>query len=804
MTTEDLANFPPEAQPESWYGMQAGTVLASRYRVERLVSKGGMGAVFEATQLGLDRAVAVKMLLPTLSRDDKIQERFRREAQSVARLRHPNIIQIYDYGISDHGPYIVMEFARGQSLRQLLRRGALEVETAVELMEQICSAIASAHIEGIIHRDLKPDNIIIEQHQDKNLYAKVLDFGIAKIREVHAEEADTGVTNLTGANVIGSPAYMSPEQSLGLELDARSDIYSLGIVLYEMLTGQAPFGKAPAGAMLLHQVSTNPQPARQIRTEIPTALESVLMKSLAKDRNFRFGSAAEFAEALRLALEDPDGVVTRINPENELGAEDSFATAVNPAQTPSLTSNLTATQRRRLAILPLRNLAGDAEIEFLGFALADSVISQLAPLKSLIVRPSSAVEKYRNQIVEPRTVGRELQVETILSGSYLKAGDLFRVNVQLIDVQQNEILWQERIDLKFDNVITLQDKICEELIRGLKLKVTTGEQEALKRDEVRNPMAYEFYLRGLDAGTTAEEYRKAVEMLEASVGLEPGYAPAWAALAGRYLNGRGYLNDDTMFGKGEIAAKRAVELNPQLPAGYFWLAVYYGEKGDLKNALTVCKQLLQAAPNSEYAYQAMGHAYDYAGLPDIALTLFRKAAEINPVTFPYMLGFLQYQKGNYAEARRELLKCPDSCFEKHFWLGVIASIEGNRAEAIAHLKTLLEAGDTGVFFSTIQAMLCAWEGDIEAGQKILKETFDSNMQLGSYHFYIAAEVFSQLGDAETAIQMLSKAAQAGYSNYPFVMSDPLLAPVRETKGFAQVAKAMQNLQTQLQLMLVTG
>ena len=315
---------------------------------------------------------------------------------------------------------------------------------------------------------------------------------------------------------------------------------------------------------------------------------------------------------------------------------------------------MTGTIRRRLAILPLRNLAGDSVD--LGFALADSVITQLAPLKSLIVRPSSAVEKYRNQVVEPRAIGRELQVDTILSGSYLKAADMFRVNVQLVDVSRNEILWQERIDLKFDNVIALQDKICEELIRGLRLNVTTGEQEAIKHDGACNPMAYEFYLRGLAFGDTPNDRRQAIGMLEASVGLDQSYAPAWAALAGCYINARVILRDETMLDKAEAAARKALEINSQLPSAFFWLAVYYGEKGD-KNALIICKQLLQAAPNSEYAYQAMGHAYDYAGLPEIALTLFRKAAEINPVAYPHMLGFLQYQKGDYAGARRELEAC---------------------------------------------------------------------------------------------------------------------------------------------------
>ncbi|MEO6726900.1 MAG: protein kinase, partial [Blastocatellia bacterium] len=780
--------------------------------VERLVSRGGMGAVFEATQLGLDRPVAVKVLLPSLSRDEKMQERFRREAKSAAALNHPNIIQIYDYGISDYGPYIVMEFVRGQSLQQILRNGPLTVAQSVNLIEQICSAIASAHAAGIIHRDLKPDNIIVEEQAGGTELAKVLDFGIAKMREAQAEESDTNVSNLanlTGANIIGSPAYMSPEQTMGLELDERSDIYALGTVLYEMLTGQTPFGKASAGAMLVHQVNTNPRPISQLRDEIPDAIEAVVMKALAKDRQFRFATTTEFAQELRCAFDDPAAYATQmiLPPTAELA--DSFATAVTPLQTLSSRGSgvnsgaLSAKQRRRVAILPLRNLAGDAEIEYLGFALADSVITQLAPLESLIVRPSSSVEKYRNQVAEPATVGRDLQVDTILSGSYLKAGEMFRVTVQLIDVARNEILWQEVIDQKFDNVIKLQDKICEELIRGLKLNVTTNEQEALKRDEVRNPMAYEFYLRGLAQGSTAEGHKQAIEMLEASIGLDPQYAPAWAALAGRYINARGYLQIETMFGKAEIAARKAIEINPRFPAGFFWLAVYYGEKGDLKNALAVCKQLLQVAPNSEYAYQAMGHVYDYAGLPDIALTLFRKAAEINPVAFPYMIGFIQYQKGNYAEARKELTACPDTSYEKHYWLAAIELIEGNRDQAMQQLETLLESGQIGVYFSSVRGLLWTLRGDAEQGKQILDEAFASAMQLGSYHFYIAAEVYAQLGDVDSAIKMLNNVVLAGYANYPFLMNDPLLVPVRETEGFAEIARTMQELQTKLQLMLVT-
>ncbi len=791
---------PNEPVSGGWYGMQSGAVLAERYRIERLISRGGMGAVFEATQLGLDRAVAIKVLLPALSRDEKMRERFRREARSAASLRHPNIIQIYDYGISDHGPYIVMELARGKSLRQLLSQGSLTMNLTVDLMWQICHALASAHSAKIIHRDLKPDNIMIEEQSDGQLIAKVLDFGIAKMREA---QSDDGEANLTGANIIGSPAYMSPEQSLGSTLDARSDIYSLGAVLYEMLTGSTPFGKAPPATLLMHQVNSQPPRPTLLRQEISDAVESVVMKAMAKDREARFTTATQFAQALRKAFDDPEGFAA----EYEVGVtvDDKFSTLQIPAaQNYAATGSLTGMHRRRLAILPLRNLAGDAEIEFLGFALADSVITQLAPLKNLIVRPSSAVEKYRDQMGDARAIGRELQVDTILSGSYLKAGEMFRVNVQLVDVSKNEILWQERMDMKFDNVIALQDRICEELIRGLRLKVTTGEQEAIKRDEARNPMAYEFYLRGLAYGATPGEHRQAIAMLEASVGLDPSYAPAWASLAGRYLNARVHLRDETMLDKAETAARKAMEINPQLPTAFFWLAVFYGEKGDMKSALGICKQLLQAAPNSEYAYQAMGHAYDYAGLPDIALTLFRKSAEINPMTYPHMLGFLQYQKGRYAEARRELDACPDSIVEKHFWLAATDFGEGALEEAIRRLETLVEGGNSGLFSSQSRALMLALKGEREAGKQVIADALAEPIQLSSYHYYITAQVCAQLGEIESCLEMLWGAIETGYGNYPFLMSDPLLAPVRDAESFLEVAVTMQKLQTRLQLMLVTG
>ncbi|HWQ31929.1 MAG TPA: protein kinase [Blastocatellia bacterium] len=790
------------------FSLQSGTVLAERYRIEGPLSRGGMGAVYKATQLGLERAVAIKLLLPMYADDSRMRERFRREARSAAALRHPNIIQIYDYGISEHGPYIVMEFVTGESLRQMLRCGPVAPEQTVQLMEQICSAVAAAHEAGIIHRDLKPDNILIEKRPG-GLTAKVLDFGIARLRGMPETISDDETqSNLTGASAIGSPHYMSPEQCLGAELDARADIYSLGVTLYEMLTGQVPFPNTSSVAILLQQINTPPARLRDLNPAIPAAVEAVVLKALAKEPAGRFATATELAQSLSQSLAAADEFETHLT----LELTDPFGTTQTPLPshrseaTPSFNPTIppsTLSKRFRLAILPLRNLMAEPDIEYLGFALADSVITQLSCIKSLIVRPSSAVEKYRSQPADPRVVGRELQVDSILSGSYIRSGDNFRVNAQLIDVARNEVLWQERIDLKFASVIELQDRICDELIRGLRLNLSTGEQEALRHDAPANPVAYELYLRALACLQTEEGHRQAISLLEASVQLDPNYAPAWAALAGRYINGRHYLRDETMLQKAERAISRALELNPSSPAAIFCRILHYAELGDVRNAISDCKRLLKVAPNSEYAYQAMGHAYDYAGLPDIALTLFRRAVEINPTTFPYIIGMMLYQKGEYAEARREFEKHLGECPEITFWLGVLDLVDGQREQAIARFEAILSETGENKMQAMTYAMLCAVKGAREEGAAALQAILNSGAQLAGYSYYVLAPIYSLLGDFENCFLMLREAMRTGYGNYPFLMSDPLLEAARQAEGFAEVAEEMRRLQTQLQLMLMT-
>jgi eukaryotic-like serine/threonine-protein kinase len=683
-------------------------------------------------------------------------------------------------------------------------------------------------------RDLKPDNVLVEERAD-GLFAKVLDFGIAKLRDGGPAGAVTG--DLTGANVIGSPNYMSPEQCMGLELDARSDVYSLGVLLYEMLTGRVPFADPSAVKVLLQQVNETPRRLTEVRPEISVALETVVLRALAKDRAERHATATQLASEFRVALDNPlafDTAVTsaltgRITP----APGGAFATNVAPAlpavdpaagraaqqcqPSPSTSSSASSSAspsaasgvRRRLAILPLRNLTGDPDIEYLGFALADGVITQLCCVKSLIVRPSSAVERYRGQAADPREVGEALQVNTILTGSYQKAGDDFRVNAQLIDVGRNEILWQERIDAKFTGVLALQDHICTALIAGLRLRLSTEEQEAVKGDEAAHPLAHELYLRAVACGNTLDEHRRALDLLESAVKLDASYASAWAALGGRYVAARHYFHDETMIVKAEAALEKAVELRPQLPAAHFWLACHYGEINDLQNGLRAVKKLIEVAPNSEYAYQALGRAYEYAGMLDAALMLYRKAQRINPLLYPQAAGMLLYEKGELAEARREFESNSNgpqrAAFpEMDYWLAVIDVAEGQKESAAARLEALAASPGAVKLHELARGLLAAVRGEREEGRRVLRSVTDAGYKLPAYVYYLLAQIYGQLGDAEACFEMLGETLKRGYGNHTFLMNDPLLAPVRSHAGFGAVAEAMRRVQTELQLMLVAA
>ncbi|HYE73324.1 MAG TPA: hypothetical protein VEF04_08335, partial [Blastocatellia bacterium] len=377
---------------------------------------------------------------------------------------------------------------------------------------------------------------------------------------------------------------------------------------------------------------------------------------------------------------------------------------------------------------------------------------------------------------------------------------------QLIDIARNEILWQERIDAKFDNVFALQDRICEALINGLRLSLSTSEQQALKQDESAHPLTHELLMRAVACGNSLEEHRRAFDLLESAVKLDPNYAPAWAALGGRYVASRHYFHDESLLIKAESALRRALELKPQLPAALFWLVLYYGEINDLKNGLAAIRELMEVAPNTEYAYQAMGFAYSYAGLPDVALALFRKANEINPLAYPQMIGVLLYQKGQFDEARKALESNPqrDIFPEISYWLAILDLIEGKYQAAAERFRILITLPGAVKMHEMCSGLLASINGEIEEGRRVVRKVTDLGYKLPAFVYYLLAQIYAQLGDADSCFEMVNEAINHGYGNYPFLMSDPMLNPVRNHPDFKALSERMHEQQTKLQLMLVAG
>jgi serine/threonine protein kinase len=459
-----------------------GTVLDGKYRIDALKGIGGMGEVYRATQLNLERTVAVKLMRGDFSTDALMGERFKREALAVGRLNHQNITTVFDFGIEETlGAYLVMEFLVGRTLSEELKAtGRMEPDDAVQMIRQACSAVNAAHVEGVIHRDLKPDNVFLVTTQSDGLLVKILDFGIAKF---YGDAEVEGMTLTEMGTVIGTPIYMSPEQCKGEELDPRSDIYSLGCVLFEMLTGRPPFTGPNISALIVQHATEAPPAPSSLYPALPRALEDVLIKALAKERAERFQTAAEFGEAVVTAWESSENEYVRL-PTLDFPAgmvaqviSDAVDTTPRPRQTPSSVPVVgplerpigvpPADGRWRIASLPFNNLARDPAIEFLGLTIADGITTELSGIEKLVVRPSAAIAQFQEASSDPREAGSALAVDLLVCGSFLRDGEAFQATAQLVDVALNEVIWQQRISTSYTDAISLQVEIGRQVLAGV-------------------------------------------------------------------------------------------------------------------------------------------------------------------------------------------------------------------------------------------------------------------------------------------------------------------------------------------------
>jgi serine/threonine-protein kinase len=480
----------------------------SHYRLDEEIGQGGMGSVYKAYDQTLDRTVVLKILADDLMTEEFSRKRFLREARLASALDHPNICTIYETAEADDQFFIAMQFIEGKTLKRVIGGRPLNIDLLLAIALQVADALASAHSKGIVHRDVKSGNIIITPRGQ----AKVLDFGLAKLmsEKGRAAEPDVPADELTRMGApLGTPSYMSPEQALGERVDHRSDIYSFGVVLYEMTAGRLPFRASSSVDMMHAVVHDAPKPVREFNTNAPEELAAIISHSMAKDPGDRYQSMQQMLEdlqtlsvALRIGAQGvPDGITVPYvaprrsgsrNPIGRLfnklfarkeGAGSYHAQSMDRRAESSQDSTPTSSSKKTLAVLPFRNLSGEAEADFYGLSMADHLITELGNVKSLTLTPSSSVARYQNQSIDPTRVRSELGVDLILTGNFLKSGERLRVTAQLVDARGGGILWSEKIDAAAQDALDIQDHISREIVAGLSREEVAVDPMLLLKDE---------------------------------------------------------------------------------------------------------------------------------------------------------------------------------------------------------------------------------------------------------------------------------------------------------------------------------